>query len=101
MKRLLSSLAIVGVLAALPHHSANAQATDTTKKVAATALNGGAKKAGKEAHPRLVAAMKKLEASKKDLQAAPDDFGGHKAEAIKSIDAAMEHLKLALAADKK
>jgi hypothetical protein len=102
MKHLLSSLALAGVLAAVPQHSARAQATDSTKKVVATKKAAAAeKKEGKEAHPRLVAAMKKLEASKKDLEAAPNDFGGHKAEAIKSIDEAMKHLRLALAADKK
>lgn len=101
MKRLLSALAVVGVLAAIPHHSASAQATDTTKKVVQTKKTGAAKKEGKEAHPRLVAANRKLEEAKKELEAAPNDFGGHKAEAIKSIDAAMNHLKLALAADKK
>lgn len=99
MKRMLSALAVAAALAAVPHHSARAQVTDTTKKTVTT--KKAAAKAGTEAHPRLVAAMKKLEASKKDLEAAPNDFGGHKAEAIKSIDAAMMHIKLAQAADKK
>lgn len=102
MKHLLSSLALAGVLAAVPHHSVRAQGVDTTKKAAATKQETKAEmKAGKEAHPRLVAAMKKLEESKKELEAAPNDFGGHKVEAIKSIDEAMKHLRLALAADKK
>jgi hypothetical protein len=99
MKYLFRSLALAGVLAAVPHHSVRAQATDTTKTGVAT--KKAAAKAGKEAHPRLVAARKKLEEAKKELQAAPDDFGGHKAAAIKSIDEALNHLQLALAADKK
>ena len=98
MKHLLRSIALAGVLAAVPHHSVRAQATDTTKKAVATKKTGTK---AKEPHPRLVAARKKLEEAKKELQAAPDDFGGHKAAAIKSIDEALNHLQLALAADKK
>ena len=104
MKHVFSSLALAGVLAAVPHHTARAQYPDSTKKAAAVGHKKGAKaekKEGREAHPRLVAAMRKLEASKKDLQAAASDFGGHKGEAIKAIDEAMMHLKLAMAADKK
>jgi len=99
MKYLFRSLAIAGVLAAVPHHSVRAQAADTTKTGVAT--KKAAAKAGKEAHPRLIAARKKLEEAKKELQAAPEDFGGHKVEAIKSIDEALKHLQLALAVDKK
>jgi hypothetical protein len=35
------------------------------------------------------------------LEKAANDFGGHKAEAIKSIDEAIKHLKLAETYDKK
>jgi hypothetical protein len=55
----------------------------------------------KEAHPELHAAMAALERSKKDLEKASSDYGGHKAEAIKSIDEAIKHLKLAETYDKK
>jgi hypothetical protein len=57
---------------------------------------------GREPHPAIRAAMKHLQAAKNILQnKAASDFGGHKVEAIKSIDEAMEHLRQALEADKK
>src|SRR5258708_16429502 len=78
MKRLLSSFAVVGVLAALPHHSASAQAADTTKKATAVAAKKEAKeekkeemKEAKEAHPRLVDALPKLTESKQEMEATP------------------------------
>ncbi|MDQ2668196.1 MAG: hypothetical protein M3Z05_19675 [Gemmatimonadota bacterium] len=55
----------------------------------------------KEAHPELHAAMTALERSKKDLEKTANDYGGHKTEAMKSIDEAMKHLKLAETFDKK
>ncbi len=59
------------------------------------------KEGKKEGHPELRAAMTALERSKKDLEKTANDYGGHKAEAIKSIDEAIKHLKLAEAYDKK
>lgn len=59
------------------------------------------KEGKKEAHPELHAAMASLERAKKDLEKASNDYGGHKAEAIKAVDEAMKHLKLAEAYDKK
>jgi hypothetical protein len=47
-------------------------------------------------HPRIVAAIKALTAAKDELQAAARDFGGHRADAVKAIDAALEQLNLAL-----
>jgi hypothetical protein len=55
----------------------------------------------KEAHPEIRKAIAALERARTDLQKAANDFGGHKAEAIKSIDEALKHLKLADAYDKK
>ena len=57
---------------------------------------------GRERHPEIRAAMKHLEEAKNILQnKAATDFGGHKVQAIKSIDEAMEHLRQALQFDKK
>lgn len=47
-------------------------------------------------HPRIKKAIKELEEAVKYLQAAPDDFGGHKAKAIESSKKAIEDLKKAL-----
>ena len=55
---------------------------------------------GKEGHPVIREAIKRLEAVKYDLEhKAASDFKGHKAEAIRSINEALEHLHQALQAD--
>lgn len=55
----------------------------------------------KEKHPEIRACIKQLEKTKWDLEhKAASDFHGHKVEAIKSIDEAIEHLRQGLAADK-
>ena len=56
----------------------------------------------KEKHPAIRDAMNHLRMAREILEKRADnDFKGHKAEAIKSIDQAMEHLRQALAADTK
>lgn len=54
---------------------------------------------GREAseHPNIVRAIDALQAAIADLQAAPHDFGGHKAKAIEASERAIRQLKLALA----
>lgn len=47
-------------------------------------------------HPRLVEAIDKMKVAVKELQAAPDDFGGNKAAAIRDTEAAIHSLKKAL-----
>jgi hypothetical protein len=54
-----------------------------------------------EPHPEINAAIRALERAKLHLQQAAHDFGGHRVEAIRAIDAALEQLKLALQYDKK
>ena len=51
-------------------------------------------------HP-LVAAVKDLRIVVAGLKKAPDDFGGHKADAMKACDKALHQLKLALEQHKK
>jgi hypothetical protein len=53
-----------------------------------------------EPHPEINAAIRALERAKLHLQKAAHDFGGHRVEAIRAIDAALEQLKLALQYDK-
>lgn len=48
-------------------------------------------------HPRIVKAIHEMEDAIKYLEAAPHDFGGHRAEAIESTRKAIEQLRLALA----
>lgn len=53
-----------------------------------------------EPHPEINAAIRALERAKLHLQRAAHDFGGHRVEAIRAIDGALEQLKLALQYDK-
>jgi hypothetical protein len=48
-------------------------------------------------HPRIAAAIAALKDARAYLEAAPHDFGGHKAEAIRASDVAIRQLNLALA----
>jgi len=48
-------------------------------------------------HPRIAAAIRELEDAIRYLEAAPHNFGGHKAKAIADSRAAVTQLKLALA----
>jgi len=48
-------------------------------------------------HPRIAEAIQALKEAKAELKAAPHTFGGHKAEAISSCDAAIKQLNYALA----
>ena len=54
-----------------------------------------------EAHPRIRSAIRELEAARAELQKAPHDFGGHRADAVKECDEAIRQLQLALQYDKK
>ena len=48
-------------------------------------------------HPRIVRAIENLEDAVAYLQAAPNDFGGHKAAAIQASRAAIAELRASLA----
>jgi len=48
-------------------------------------------------HPRIAAAIREIEGAIQYMEAAPHDFGGHKAAAIRDSRAAVQQLKLALA----
>lgn len=48
-------------------------------------------------HPRLAAAIAALRDARQYLVAAPHDFGGHKADAIRATDEAIRQLNFALA----
>ena len=53
--------------------------------------------AQEEFHPRIAAAIRELEEAIRYLEAAPHNFGGHKADAIRDARAAIRQLRLALA----
>ena len=48
------------------------------------------------AHPRIVAAIREMKEALRELEAAPDDFGGNKAAAIADTRKAIHSLKKAL-----
>ena len=49
------------------------------------------------AHPRIATAIRELEEAIRYMEAAPHDFGGHKAAAIRNSRAAIIELRAALA----
>jgi hypothetical protein len=48
------------------------------------------------AHPRIVAAIREMKEALREMEAAPDDFGGNKAAAIEDTRRAIHSLKRAL-----
>ena len=48
-------------------------------------------------HPRIAAAVRELEDAVRYMEAAPHDFGGHKAAAIRDSRAALVQLRAAMA----
>lgn len=66
----------------------------------APAPDNKAPKGDQEKHPRLQRAIEELRDVKKHLEKAPHDFGGHKADAIKSVTEAIKQLELAVKFDK-
>ena len=54
-----------------------------------------------ERHPHIRGAIHELQEAKKELQTAAHDFGGHRADALRSVDEAIHQLQLALQYDKK
>jgi hypothetical protein len=93
MSRFFVSCVAIVFLAVVPAHHASAQAP--------ARVQGAARKARVEAHPRIHSAIRELQAAKEELQKAPHDFGGHRADAVQAVDRALEQLRLALQYDKK
>ena len=50
----------------------------------------------KDRHPRLVAALREMRDAKRELEESPNNFGGYKNAAIRSLDDAIKQLQLAL-----
>ena len=53
-----------------------------------------------EPHPHIRSAFVELTSARKELQTAAHDFGGHRVEAMRAIDAAIKQLRLAQQYDK-
>lgn len=54
-----------------------------------------------EEHPHIRTAIRELQEAKRELQTAAHDFGGHRADALRSCDEAIHQLQLALQYDKR
>lgn len=55
----------------------------------------------REHHPHIRGAIRELQEAKNELQHADHDFNGHRADALKACDEAIQQLRLALQNDKK
>ncbi|HEV3416525.1 MAG TPA: hypothetical protein VG056_06925 [Pirellulales bacterium] len=54
-----------------------------------------------EHHPHLHHAIRELRDARKELKDADHDFGGHRADALKAVDVAIEQLETALKYDRR
>jgi hypothetical protein len=54
-----------------------------------------------ERHPHIHQAIRELRESKRELQTAATDFGGHRVAALAAVDGAIEQLQTCLKYDKK
>ena len=97
-KKLMSLVALVTLTFAL----ASTPAALGAGQAAAPGGQARMGKAGRERHPEIREAMRALRHAKEVLtREAAHDFGGHKVEAVKNIDQALEHLQQALQSDQK
>ncbi|HEV2970008.1 MAG TPA: hypothetical protein VGY55_08460 [Pirellulales bacterium] len=54
-----------------------------------------------EHHPHLHRAIRELREARKELKDADHDFGGHRADAVKAVDVAIDQLETALKYDRR
>lgn len=53
-----------------------------------------------EPHPHIRSALVELTAARNELKSAAHDFGGHRVEAMRAVDAAIKQLRIAQQYDK-
>ena len=94
MKKYLKTLSLAGAVL-LVSVLASTVLAQTTTPPPSTAP------AAKERHPAIRAAIRALERAKEELKSADHDFGGHREQALRDCDKAIEQLKLALQYDRK
>ncbi len=63
--------------------------------------SSAAQAAEHEHHPHIHAAIHELREARRELKDADHDFGGHREDAVKAIDVAVEQLETALKFDRK
>lgn len=100
IRKLFTAVMLLAVAATPP--GVIAQDSPRSVKTQTVAMAMLPDKDDKEKHPAIRDAMNHLRMAREILEKRADnDFKGHKVEAIKSIDQALEHLRQALAADTK
>ena len=103
MKRILASLLVSIVLVCLSIFpsaagvQANGQGNGQMQRIVRLHRPGTARS---ERHPKMHAAVVALEGAKAELEHADIDFGGHKKDALESVDNALKQLRLALQFEK-
>lgn len=104
LARLGFAVAVCGMVA-IPAAAARATGTGSPSRNGALTLppvivTAPVRASKAEPHPEIWAAIRSLEHAKAHLGAAAHDFGGHRAEAIAAIDAALHQLHVCLDFDK-
>ena len=97
MKRIVFVLSIFLASASFSHLQAQFISIDVISGSRPPAPNEiSLMRAEEQRHPKIADAMHSIERSMRDLHAAPDDFGGHKAQAESDLRAAYISLRKAL-----
>ena len=96
------SLLIASVLLLVLAFSVGSHAAPSSKPStpAASASAAQPSSAAREPHPEIREALASLHRAKEHLEHAAHDFGGHRVEAIRAIDASMHQLEECLRYDK-
>lgn len=99
-KKVASLLSSAVLIAGLSLPAAAANGAPAAKPSPAPAANPAPAPAPPEKHPKIREALAALHASREDLEHAAHDFGGHRVDAIRSIDEAIRQLEICLKYDK-
>ena len=97
-RKLASLFSSAVLIAGLALPAAAANGAPAAKPSPAPAANPAP--APPEKHPKIREALAALHASREDLEHAAHDFGGHRVDAIRSIDEAIRQLEICLKYDK-
>jgi hypothetical protein len=94
MSRVIAALCLLSVVAAASPASRPAATRHESAFAVPTPANP------QEIHPRIRAAIGALTAAAAELKAAPHDFNGHRADALKAIDKALAQLNICVTINK-
>jgi len=101
--RILTLLALASLILAfafLPSTPAAPNKANTPAAPAANAHPAATTATPDEPHPEIRAALKALRRAKEHMEKAAHDFGGHRVDALKATDEAIQQLEICLKFDK-